>query len=236
MNRTNNNKFIVLIPCAGYGSRFGMDIPKQYAKILNKTLLEYTLDVFLSIKQIHQIIIVANPNDSYIKRYETLSTRICIQYVGGETRALSVLNGLYKVSCSPDSWVLVHDAARCCITSNLILNLLKELQNDPVGGILAIPAIDTVKVVENNNIIKKTIPRNHIYLAQTPQMFRYQILFTALKSCINNCINKYNLTDEASAVETLGLPIKIVMGSCQNIKVTYPEDLQLAEFILSNRN
>lgn len=227
----DNNKFIVLIPCAGHGSRFGADIPKQYTKILDKTLLEYTLDVFLSIKQIYQIIIVADPNDSYIKMYQSLSTRISIQYVGGETRARSVLNGLYKISCDPDSWVLVHDAARCCITSNLILNLLEELQNDPVGGVLAIPVIDTVKLVESNNIIKKTLPRNQIYLAQTPQMFRYQILLNALKSCIN----KDNITDEASAVEALGLPTKIVMGSCQNIKVTYPEDLELAEFILSSR-
>lgn len=218
--------YIVLIPCAGGGSRFGSDVPKQYTEIGNKTVLEYTINAFLAVPKIEQIIIVASKADRYIDFYTKLSPKIYIQKVGGETRAESVLNGLQMIECQANDWILVHDAARCCITVDLIENMIAQLANEPVGGILAIPATDTLKL-GNNGIISKTLDRSVIYLAQTPQMFRYEALLKSL-----TIADLAKVTDEASAVEQLGLDVHLVEGSASNIKLTYSSDVYLAKMFL----
>jgi len=221
------NKVVVLIPAAGSGLRFANGLlPKQYTQIGNKTILMHTLEVFVKLEEISQIVIVANAADSQIDSYSQLSAKIQIQKVGGNTRGISVFNGLNTLNCAADDWVLVHDAARCCIQRSQVLQLLNQLKHDAVGGILAIPATDTLKEVVDG-VILRTLDRNAIYLAQTPQMFRYKVLKTAL-----NQTNLVTLTDEASAVEQLGLEVKLVMGNRTNIKVTYPDDLEWAELIL----
>ncbi len=226
----SNSVFRVLIPCAGSGSRFNYSIPKQYVEINGKSILEYTLNVFLSIPLIEQIIIVANPYDSYIDSYVNLSAKIIIHKVGDTTRAGSVLNGLKQLNCKPDDWILVHDAARCCITPENVNELILQLQNDNVGGILAIAATDTLKL-GLDNVIKETIDRSKVYLAQTPQMFRYGVLYKAL-----DATDLDQITDEASAVERLGLPVHLVKGDVTNIKVTYPFDLHIARLLFSMRD
>lgn len=224
------DKFILLIPCAGSSVRFGGNIPKQYVTIAGKTILEHTLNVFIPLEQIHSILLVSTINDPYINSYKNLSDKISIKKVGGKTRAETVLNGLNSLNCSDDDWILVHDAARCCIKSEIIKKMIDELMFDEVGGILAVGATDTIKKVDNG-IITGTLKRGNIYLAQTPQMFRYGIL---KKSLNNKGLTEF--TDEASAVEKLGYLVKIVQSNTANIKVTYPIDLLFAEVLLSNKH
>lgn len=229
MAANNTPRFFVLIPCAGAGSRFGGKsgaLPKQYAKIDAKTVLHRTLEVFIHLPIIEQIIIVVNPHDKHIDEYAAISPKIVIARVGGEYRAQSVLNGLRYLSCHGEDWVLVHDAARCCISAELIQNLIDKVGSHPVGGILATIATDTIKLGQNNKILQ-TLNREQIYLAQTPQMFRYKVLLSAL-----NNTDLANTTDEAACVEQLGLEVCLIEGSQRNIKVTYPEDIALAKFYL----
>ena len=220
----------VLIPCAGSGSRFSAKLPKQYVSIAGKTVIEHTIQAFLALETIDHIILIASPGDMFIDRYSELSNKISIFKVGGSTRAISVLNGLNKLKCKDDDWILVHDAARCCVLPDSIANLLEELGSDNVGGILALPVTDTLKLGVDN-IITRTIDRQNMYQAQTPQMFRYAVLLKALSQ---SDLNK--ITDEAGAVENMGLKVRLVKGEATNIKLTYPADLVLAEFFLSSKN
>lgn len=221
-----SNRFIALIPCAGSGSRFGGTIPKQYTLLGNKSVLEHTIQAFLNVSLIDQIVIVANPLDDYIDRYSKISPKIMVYKIGGSTRAESVKNGLKQLVCNPSDWVLVHDAARCCITPELIAQMIHQLKADEVGGILAIPATDTIKTGQNG-IIGKTLDRSKIFLAQTPQMFRYSILSSALNSATLDSV-----TDEASSVEQLGLAVRLVSGDSTNIKLTYASDMRIAKMFL----
>lgn len=222
---------IAIIPCAGTGERYGQLIPKQYSEIHGKTVLEYTLEPFINSKQIQQVILVAKASDTMIDTYQKLSTKIVIKKVGGDTRAESVRNGLQAVACKNNNWVLVHDAARCCLTQELLHKLIDELKDDEVGGILAAKATDTVKYALKNSVIEidRTIPRERVYLAQTPQMFRYNTLLQAL-----SMDNLTQITDEASAIEMLGLKVKIVESCTSNIKVTNPIDKKIAEVLLKS--
>lgn len=223
-----DNKIVVL-PCAGNGSRLKSDFPKQYQRIGNKTILEHTLEVFLPLEQISKIVIVISPTDKYIdKILSNVNPKISILKVGGETRAHTVKNALNTLECLDKDWVLVHDVARCCITRQKILDLIKHLEQDEVGGILAIPATDTIKLSATGGEIDQTLERETIYHAQTPQMFRYSIL----KHALNNA-DLARVTDEASSIEQLKLPVKLVRGETTNIKVTYPLDLKIAELFLN---
>ncbi len=229
------NKKIVILPCAGRGSRFDSIVPKQYSLINNKTILEHTLAVFLSLKQIDQIIIVTAAEDFYIDKLVNscaiiTNDNVRILKIGGETRAQTVKNVVSNLDCASNDWLLVHDVARCCINPEVILRLISELEYDDVGGILAIGVADTIKLSQNGLIINKTLNRLQIYQAQTPQMFRACVLKDALKAA-----NLDLVTDEASAVEQINLPVKLVEGERSNIKITYPVDISLAEVILNNR-
>ncbi len=211
-------RYVAIIPAAGVGSRFNSAIPKQYVKIGEFTILERAVMPFLQITDIHKVLIVVQKDDKYIDNINKIlnNPKVEIAQVGGETRADTVLSGInyLKDTLNDTDWILVHDAARCYITRDMITNQIHQLKDDAVGGILAIPVTDTVKEV-NNLIITKTLNRNNTYLAQTPQMFRYGVLYKALSIC-----NTANITDEASAVEKLNLPVKIILGDVKNIKIT----------------
>ena len=217
----------VLIPCAGGGSRFGMPTPKQYTTIGAKTVIEHTLSAFANLDEITEILVVVAPEDTAIDKYIQVSSKIRVVRVGSYTRAKTVLNGLKTIKCEANDFVLVHDAARCCISQNAIKNIINKLANDNVGGILALPVCDTLKQ-GNDGVITRTVDRANLYQAQTPQMFRYNILLEALSHCDLDAI-----TDDASAVEALGLPVKLIEGEVTNIKLTYPSDIKLAQFYLS---
>lgn len=220
---------IVLIPCAGTGVRYGSDRAKQYSLINDRTILEHTLKPFMHSNKIKQILLVAQSSDDKIDEYQKFSPKILLKKVGGLTRAESVLNGLNELACKNNEWILVHDAVRCCLTSELLDKLITAVTTSSyVGGILAYGAIDTVKQVENQIEISKTLPRKEIYLAQTPQMFRYDVLKEALEKA-----DLTQITDDASAIESLGHKVLIVESPPSNIKITYPADRYLAEFFLN---
>ena len=223
-----SNEIILLIPCAGYGTRFGLDVPKQYVYLQDITILEHTLNKFLEIAKIKKIYIVAQKDDQYIDKYSTISTKINILKVGGDTRAESVFNGLFHINANHDDWIMVHDAVRCCITQNLINKLINELKDDSVGGIVAIPVVDTIKKVSINGDIN-TIDRTSLYLAQTPQMFRFGLL----KQALSYTKGLKHFTDEASSIEELGYKIKLVEGCITNIKLTSVDDLKFIKSLIS---
>lgn len=224
---------IVIIPCAGSGSRFNSTIPKQYLPLLDKTVLDWTLEAFLRVKQISAIYVVCQADDIYIEDYKLKYSTVSFLTYGGETRAVTVTNALDIINANNDDWILVHDAARCCVDPSDIEKMIVSLEGAAIGGILASKATDTLKQVDIDGNIIATIDRSSTYQAQTPQMFRYGVLKSALVKCRNA---NMNVTDEASAVEFLGKTVKIVESDNCNLKVTYPQDLLMAECIIKNRN
>lgn len=197
------------------------DIPKQYLTIAGRTLLEHAVAAFLPVIGIDAVVVVVAPDDTRASQLPGLAhERVRIVASGGATRRDTVLAGLAVLSARPaaeDPWVLVHDAARPGVTPQQIARLLRELADDPVGGLLAVPVVDTVKRASNGRI-DRTEPRAGLWLAQTPQMFRVSVLQRALAL-------HADVTDEAQAIERLSLRARLVPGSRRNLKVTMPEDL-----------
>ena len=223
--------FHLIIPAAGAGSRMGDVLPKQYLRLAGKPMIAHIIQVFLNHPRIASIHLALNPADEFWRSL-TLepASKLKLHYTGGESRATTVLNTLNAIDVAVDDWVLVHDAARPGLTHQMLDKLLSELEHDPVGGLLALPLADTLKQSDAFNHVAKTIPRAQLWQAQTPQMFRYGLLKQALTS--------YNgqSTDEAEAVEALGLQPKLVQGELRNLKVTYPQDLTLLEALLLSEN
>jgi 2-C-methyl-D-erythritol 4-phosphate cytidylyltransferase len=217
----------VLIPAAGSGARMGSEIPKQYLTIHGKPLIHHTLSVFESHPAITRIVVVLSPDDT--RWTHDSNEKITVLRCGGETRAESVLNGLNAMQAwvAADDWVLVHDAARPCLSRALLDQLLEALLDDPVGGLLAVPVADTLKRENGQGRVAQTEPRAGLWRAQTPQMFRHGLLQRALSE-----MGTAAPTDEAQAIEFLGLSPKLVAGDGLNLKVTYPEDLAMAGWIL----
>jgi 2-C-methyl-D-erythritol 4-phosphate cytidylyltransferase len=226
-----------LIPAAGSGSRMGSEVPKQYQALAGMPLIQHAIDVLCMHALVQQVFVVLAPQDDYFKRYDwaTYHGRLEPLYCGGTTRAASVLNGLVAIAgaLQPDDWLLVHDAARPCLSAGLIDRLLKELEDDDVGGILAVPVADTLKRADTAQRITATVSRDALWQAQTPQMFRYGLLLEALRRAHSQ--KPERVTDEASAIEQLGLNPRLVMGSVSNVKVTWPEDMRFAEIFLNAR-
>jgi 2-C-methyl-D-erythritol 4-phosphate cytidylyltransferase len=222
-----------VVPAAGSGRRMGSEKPKQYLQIQHKTILDYTLSRLLAVKQFAGIVLALDADDKefFQSQYAQHEKIVCV--VGGKERADSVLAGLIYLQDKiiDNDWVLVHDAARPCIRPDEIEQLQMQLKDDPVGGILAVPVADTLKCVEFNSILQ-TVDRSALWQAQTPQMFRYGVLYQSLTRALQN---QQTITDEASAVELTGLTAKIVQGRSDNIKITRPADLDLAEFILQKQ-
>ena len=223
-------EFHALVPAAGSGSRMGSELPKQYLPLAGKPLIHHALATLCACPQLTTVFVVLSPQDEWFKSYDWSGFGDKLQplYCGGATRAESVLNGLLMSELEPDDWVLVHDAARPCLTQAHLEKLFTELCDDPVGGILAAPVADTLKRAGEGNCIARTEDRNGLWGAQTPQMFRAGLLVQALGSAIE-------VTDEASAIEALGLSPKLVASDSTNFKVTYPQDLRLAEMLLKER-
>jgi 2-C-methyl-D-erythritol 4-phosphate cytidylyltransferase len=222
-----------LIPAAGSGNRMGAEIPKQYQTLAGKPLIYHAISRLCTHPNIRQVLIVLAVGDSQFKRYDwsAFSDKLLPVYCGGATRAASVFNGLVAAHdlADADDWILVHDAARPCLDRATLDRLLHELADDDIGGLLAIPVSDTLKRANANSRAMATQPRERLWQAQTPQMFRYRLLFEALRAASTT-----GVTDESSAIESLALMPKLVAGSSRNIKVTYPEDLILAEIILKS--
>jgi 2-C-methyl-D-erythritol 4-phosphate cytidylyltransferase len=218
-------KNYVLIPAAGSGSRMGSELPKQYLPLLGKPLIHHTLSVFCAHPAIDKVYVVISPEDDLWQSELDCAVLRC----GGNTRAATVLNGLQAMDAASDDWVLVHDAARPCITAELLDRLFDALCDDPVGGLLAVPVADTLKRADAADRVVATESRTGLWQAQTPQMFRHGLLKRALEA-----LGTDKPTDEAQAVEHLGFAPKLVPGNASNLKVTYPQDLELAEIILKN--
>jgi 2-C-methyl-D-erythritol 4-phosphate cytidylyltransferase len=220
-------KNYVLIPAAGSGSRMGSELPKQYLPLLGKPLIHHTLSVFCTHPEIARVYVVISPDDELWQTDLPVEVLRC----GGDTRAASVLNGLNAIVAADDDWILVHDAARPCITAGLLDRLIAELNEDAVGGLLAVPVADTLKRADAGNRVSATESRDGLWQAQTPQMFRYGLLKRALQA-----LGTDKPTDEAQAVEHLGLSPKLVLSDRNNLKVTFPEDLQMAAMTLQARS
>lgn len=230
MNRSI--KFWAVVPAAGVGKRMQSDRPKQYLELAGKTVIEQTLIRLLGAEVFDAVVVAISADDPYWPDLELSRHPHTITAPGGKERADSVLSALQAISgkADADDWVLVHDAARPCITFEDIHKLIGRLRDDDVGGILALSSHDTLKHVENDAIVG-TLDRRHIWRALTPQMFRYGMLKNALIESAGNP----SITDEASALELKGFKPKIVEGRADNIKITRPEDLALAHFYLEQQ-
>lgn len=229
---THSIQFWAVVPAAGVGKRMNADRPKQYLDLAGKTVIEHTLLRLLQADVFTAVAVAISEEDPYWSELSVASHEKIIRAKGGKERADSVLSGLHAIrdQATDNDWVLVHDAARPCITSADIHHLIDSLVNDEVGGILALPCADTLKNVEGKNILG-TLDRSHIWRALTPQMFRYGDLKTALEIAIGNPA----ITDEASALELQGKQPKIVEGRPDNIKITRSEDLALAQFFMAQQ-
>jgi 2-C-methyl-D-erythritol 4-phosphate cytidylyltransferase len=205
----------------------GNDLPKQYLDLAGQPMIYHALTTLCACSQISTVFVVLAMDDEHFKHYDWSHCADKLQplYCGGATRAESVANGLLVAELEPDDWVLVHDAARPCLSQAHLDKLIAELRDDAVGGILAVPVADTLKRADAQQRIVCTESRERLWQAQTPQMFRAGLLAQALRQC-------QNVTDEASAIEALGLKPKLVAGDSTNFKVTYPQDILLAELLL----
>lgn len=224
-------KHWVVIPAAGVGTRMQADRPKQYLPLRGKTVIEHTLACFTHHPAIAGIVVALSAADPYWPGLHLDSAVPLRLAAGGAERCHSVLNALHLLAQQADAndWVLVHDAARPCLARSDLDRLCTELQDDAVGGILAVPVRDTMKRADGEGRIHATEDRNGLWHALTPQMFRLGLLTDALEQAL---ADGFVVTDEASAVEHAGLKPKLVEGRADNIKVTRPEDLALAEFFL----
>jgi 2-C-methyl-D-erythritol 4-phosphate cytidylyltransferase len=229
---TEPTKTWAVVPAAGVGKRMNADRPKQYLLLNSKTVIEHTLERLLLADVFTGISVAISAEDPYWPELNIAKQAKIITAPGGKERADSVLSALKAIreQASDNDWVLVHDAARPCITATDIRQLLTDLQNDPVGGILALSSHDTLKNVNGKDIVG-TLDRSHIWRALTPQMFRYGMLKAALEQHQGNPA----ITDEASALELQGFQPKIVEGRPDNIKITRPEDLALAQFYMEQQ-
>ena len=229
------SKAYALVPAAGSGSRLGAALPKQYLTIAGRPLLYHALDVLARHPRIGQVFVVLAQRDDQFARHDwrALGARVKPLYCGGETRAASVFNGLLAARdiIAASDWVLVHDAARPCLEREALDRLFEELESDETGGLLAVPVSDTLKRGNRDARVSSTEPRDNLWLAQTPQMFRYRLLIEALRAA-----DPAVVTDEAQAIERLGLKPRLVLGDTRNIKVTFPEDFAIAELILGGRD
>jgi 2-C-methyl-D-erythritol 4-phosphate cytidylyltransferase len=225
-------RYFALIPAAGIGARMAAGCPKQYAPLAGKPMLQHVLETFSAAGQIAHSFVVVSQDDAYIADLIASAAlpRVSVLYCGGATRQSSVSNGLAAMAdeVDTDDWVLVHDAARPGLTVDLIDKLISFVKDDAVGGLLAVPVVDTIKRSNGHGRAELTVPRDALWAAQTPQMFRHAALSNALQQAVS-------VTDEASAIEAMGLQPKLVEGSTRNFKVTLPQDMLLAELYLQGQ-
>lgn len=224
-------RYIALIPAAGIGSRMGgHDVPKQYLALGDRTMLEHSIAAMLSDARIDAVFVVVAPTDTRWSEFRLDDERVEFLPVGGASRAESVRNGLIAIAArtDDDDRVLVHDAARPCLTEAQLGRLIDEVGVDGSGGLLAIPLADTLKRGEEGRV-GMTLDRASMWCAQTPQLFRVGSLRAALSGALDT------VTDESSAMERAGHAPRLVLGGASNLKVTTPEDLVLARAILGEQ-
>ncbi|GAW85850.1 2-C-methyl-D-erythritol 4-phosphate cytidylyltransferase [Bathymodiolus platifrons methanotrophic gill symbiont] len=234
MDMTEKIKYWGIVPAAGVGKRMQADRPKQYLPLNNKTVIEQTLTRLLDVEQLNAVVVAISKEDPYWPNLEISKNPRVLTAAGGKERADSVLSALNSIASKAvdNDWVLVHDAARPCITKSDVELLINELQEHPVGGILALASHDTLKSVNDDLAITDTVDRSKIWRALTPQMFRY----SALKNALQEAADKnWIMTDDASAMELQGKHPKIIAGRSDNLKITRPEDLALAQFYLEQQ-
>ena len=217
-----------VVPAAGQGTRMGGDCPKQYLPLLGQTVIEQSLSRLLSWNRLRTVMVALHPEDGQFSRLGVARDPRIARCSGGEQRADSVLEALRALSewAEAGDWVLVHDAARPCIRQQDLQNLAGALHDDEVGGLLACPVGDTVKRADRQQRVSATLDRRRLWLAQTPQMFRFQLLLDALSSARRS---GSVVTDEAAAVERAGFSPRLIAGDVGNIKITVAQDLLRAE-------
>lgn len=231
---------LALVPCAGQGLRAGQGGPKQYAQVAGQSVVAHTLAALQACPELHATLVVLAPDDQGFEAQAPAfaGPRAWVARCGGDTRAASVLGGLQALRAQgahDDDWVLVHDAARCLLRPQWLARLVRACEADAVGGLLALPLADTLKAAGpadpagGEHRVQATLPRAHLWLAQTPQMFRLGLLQRALAQA------GPEVTDEASAVEALGLRPRLVPGEAENFKLTWPADFALAARLLETR-
>lgn len=208
----------------------GTEVPKQYLPLAGRPLLWHALRALTSVPRIAHVWVVLGERDAWFDAIDgsDFAHRVTALRCGGPSRAASVQAGLRSMQAAADDWVLVHDAARPCVTRKMIERLIDEVGEDDAGGILALPVADTLKRTDDGVRIAATLPRAGLWAAQTPQMFRHGMLCAALEDAPLEAI-----TDEAGAMERTGVRPRLVLGGAQNVKVTLPSDLALAERMLA---
>jgi 2-C-methyl-D-erythritol 4-phosphate cytidylyltransferase len=223
-----------VIPAAGRGERFGGRVPKQYERILGRPVLSWTLAALLAERTIRRVVVALAAGDRRFGRLDEARDARVQACAGGAERSISVANALESLAgaARDEDWVLVHDAARPCLQAADLRELIDGVGRDPVGGLLAVPVGETLKRAGSSGRVERTVSRDGLWRAMTPQMFRYGVLKRALALCIDR---ERNVTDEAAAVEAMGLRPRLVQGRGDNIKITHPEDLGLATAILAAR-
>ena len=221
-----------LVPAAGSGARFGAELPKQYQPLAGHPMIHHALQALCRYARIERVWVILSPGDEWWATYDwsALGDKVEVLRCGGATRAESVANGLEAVRARVfgNDWVLVHDAARPCLSQDQLVALCEAVKDDSVGGVLAVPVADTLKRADSAQRVAATESREGLWQAQTPQMFRYGLLCQALNG-------QQAVTDEASAIEAMGLRPLLVRADATNFKVTYPADLELAELLLKER-
>ena len=233
----NHVNFWAVVPAAGVGRRMqsvAQQVPKQYLKIRGQSVLALTLKRLDMLKAFSGIVLVLNADDTWYPKLDIKVGERLMLATGGSERAISVFNGLEALADQADDndWVLVHDVVRPCVDMTDLHNLIGQLSTDDVGGLLVIPVSETLKQVNEDGSVVCTVPRESYRLAGTPQMFRFGLLRDALASAL---AAGTMVTDEAHAMELAGHRVKTVQGGADNLKITHPEDLVLAEFILNRQ-
>lgn len=224
-------RLFAIVPAAGRGERFGGRRPKQYIRLLGRPVLSWSLQALLAVPALRVVVVALSDADRRFARLPEAGDPRVRTCRGGPRRELSVANALEALDdqARDEDWVLVHDAARPCLRPSDVRRLLATLRNDPVGGLLALPLGDTLKAAGADGRCDRTVPRAGLWRALTPQMFRYGVLRRALRLSLDR---ERSVTDEASAVEALGLRPRLVTGRADNIKITVPGDRGLAAAIL----
>lgn len=227
-------RFWAVVPAAGSARRMNRDTPKQYLSIASRPVIEWSIAPLLARAECAGVVVVLAEGDERWKHLSLARDSRIRTTVGGKERADSVLAGLAALSdqAQAEDWIAVHDAARPCLQDADLALLIDAVREDEVGGLLAVPVADTLKRADADGRVAQTVPRAGLWRAQTPQMFRYGLLTRALRQAAER---SETVTDEAQAVEMLGLRPRLVLGSADNIKITVSEDLQRAERILKRR-
>lgn len=221
-------RYFAVVPAAGSGQRFKTSRPKQYAELTGRCVIDHALNALLQHPLITTVVVALAPGDEYWRATDASHHPAVQTVTGGRERHHSVLNGLTALAdvAAAEDWIVVHDAARPCLKTVDLTRLIEALRDHACGGLLAVPVPDTLKRAQpNQSTVAETIDRRRLWQAQTPQLFRYKLLRQALQ-------HHAPVTDEAQAMERAGYPSRLVIGSRENIKITSPEDLRLAEAIL----